>query len=440
VLRFKALSTLFCGVLVIAFCGFAGWRSVRIARADWLANAGTLDALERAIRLEPNDAGLLAQAAIYRSDNDDPSTAVDEDLLRAARMNPFNSAVLMTLGLREEFRGNSAKAESFLSRAVEIDHQFKPAWTLANYYYRNGQPDKAWPMIQRILNLDPLGFDTVPVFELCWRQVADDQVSFSRRLLNLIPKRGHRPIEYLDFLIRTRRTEAALDAWQEALAAADPADSVDSGTLIGFAEFLAGADRLAEAVTAWNQLVDRGIIHSGHLDPAKGISVADPDFRFASLARSFGWRVAEVTGVFASGPSGPLRFEMSGDEPESAKVLSVFAPVLPATRYHLRWKSDGSSLSSPRDPGFSFLITQKQAGPEPGDVVAQCPPLLSSDTPSSGNPSPGSSGTCDFVTPAAARPGQIEQARIDLRYMRAPGTTRVSGTLQLFAVRLEFAR
>jgi tetratricopeptide (TPR) repeat protein len=435
VLRFKALSTLLFGVLVIAFCGYAAWRSIRIARADWLANAGTLESLERAIRLEPDDAALLAEAAIYRSDNDDPSAAVDEDLLRAARMNPFNSAVLMTLGLREEFRGNSAQAESFLSRAVEVDHQFKPAWTLANYYYRSGQPDKAWPMIQRILNLDPLGFDTMPVFELCWRQAADNQVSFSRRILSLIPKGGQKPIEYLDFLIRTRRTEAALDAWQEALAAADPADSFDSGTLIGFTEFLAGADRVAEAVTVWNQLVDRGIVHSGHLDPAKGISVADPDFRFAALARSFGWRVPEVTGVFASGPPGPLRFEMSDDEPESAQLLFVFAPVLPATRYHLRWKSDGSSLSSPRDPGFSFLITQMQAGREPNEVVAQCPPLLSP-----GDPSLGNSETCDFVTPAATRPGQIETVRIDLRYARAPGTTRVSGTLQLFTVRLELAR
>jgi tetratricopeptide (TPR) repeat protein len=430
VLRFKALSTLLCGVLLIAFCGFAAWRSIRIARADWLASPGTFDALELTDRLPPDDARVLARSAIARNDNDDPSPGVDEDLRRAARMNPLDPNVLMTLGLREEFRGNSGDAERYLVRAAEVDHQFKPAWTLANYYYRTNQPDKSWPMIQRILNLEPLGFDTAPIFELCWRQATDN-----RRILSLIPKRGYRPIQYLEFLIETRRTDAALDAWPEALAAADPADSFDSGTLIGFAEFLAGADRVTEAVTAWNRLVDRGIIHSGHLDPAKGISVADPDFMFASLARAFGWRVPDVTGVDASGLPGPLRFEMSGDEPESAQLLSVFAPVLSATRYHLRSKSDGSSLSSPRDPGFSFLIVQKQAGREADEVVAQCPLLFSP-----GDPSPGNNATCDFVTPAAARPGQIEQARIDLRYTRAPGTTRVSGTLQLFSVRLEPAQ
>jgi tetratricopeptide (TPR) repeat protein len=429
-LRFKALSTLLCGVLVIIFCGFAVWRSIRVARADWLANAGTLDALQQAIRLEPNDAGMLARAAIYRSDNDDPSPEVEDDLRRAARMNPFNSAVQMTLGLREEFRGNSAKAESFLVRAAEIDHQFKPAWTLANYYYRTGQPEKGLPMIRRILNLDPLDFDTTPVFELYWRESAGNEVAYSRRILSLMPKRDHRPIQYLRFLTATRRTEAALDAWPEALAAGDPANSSDSGTLIGFAESLAEADRLLDAVTVWNQLVDRGIVHSGHLDPTKGISIADPDFKFAPLPNAFGWRVSDIPGVFASGFSGSVRFEITGDQPQSAQFLSVFAPVRSGARYHLRWKSDGSSLSSPRDPGFTFLIAQKQPGQNPGEVVTECPPLLS----------PGSRETCDFIASPGTTPGQIRNARIDLKYARAPGTTRVSGTLQLFNVHLELAR
>jgi hypothetical protein len=285
-------------------------------------------------------------------------------------------------------------------------------------------------MIQRILNLDPLGFDPTPVFELYWRENAGNQVDFSRRILSLIPKRDDRPIQYLRFLTATRRTEAALDAWPEALAVADPTDSFDRGTLVGFAEFLAGSDRLPESVTFWNQLVDRGIVRSGHLDPAKGISVADPDFKFAPIASLFGWQVPDVPGVFASGFSGSIRFEITGDQPQSAKLLSGLAPVLPATRYRLRWKSDGSSLSSPQDPGFSFLIAQKQIGREPAEAVTQCPPLLS----------PGSRETCDFVTPAGARTGQLEQVRIDLAYTRAPGTTRISGTLQLLNVHLEPAQ
>ena len=165
-------------MLVIAVCGFAAWRSIRIAVADWIASAGTSEALERALHFAPDRGDLLARVALYRNDSGDPSAllgdpqTVDEDLQRAARLNPLNSSLLMTLGLLEEFRGNSAKAESYLVHAAEIDHQFKPAWTLANYYFRTNQPDKGWPMIQRVLDLDPLDFNPTPVFDLCWQQVS----------------------------------------------------------------------------------------------------------------------------------------------------------------------------------------------------------------------------------------------------------------------------
>jgi tetratricopeptide (TPR) repeat protein len=442
-LRVKGLLQLLCAVLLTALCGFATWRSVRIAIADWVASAGTLDAFERATRFARDDARLLARTALYRNDNGDTSPTVDETLERAARINPLDSNVLMTLGLRAEFRGDSAKAEGYLVRAAEIDHQFKPAWTLANYYYRARQPEKGSPMIQRILKLDPLGYDPMPVFELYWRQATNDQadadqVRTARKILGYIPKRGHKPIQFLEFLVGARRTEPALDVWPEALAAADPANSYDVGQLTGFADFLTGADRLPEAVRVWNQLVDRGIVHSGHLYPAKGVSIADPDFSFASLPTTaptaFGWRVADIPGVFASSisvsgtNSSSLRFEINGDEPQSFLFLSSFAPVLSATHYHLAWKSDGTSLSAPHDPGFRFEIVQ-----QPGDVATQCPPLLS----------PGSQPVCDFVTPehgTSGQTGQIQRARIDLRYTRAQGTTRVSGALQLLNVRLEFAR
>ena len=428
-MRAKAVFTLLCRVLLIALCGFAVWRSIRIAIADWLASAGTIDGFERAARFAPDNAELLAREAMYRNGNGDLSPAVDQDLRRAARLNPLDSAVLMTLGLREEFRGNSTKAEGYLVRAAEIDHQFKPAWTLANYYYRANQPDKGWPMIRRMLSLEPLTFDPAPVFELCWNQTTD-----AHRILSLIPKRGHRPIQYLEFLIKTRRTDAALDVFPEALVAADPADSSDIGTLTGFTDFLAGADRMPEAVTVWNRLVERGILHSGRLDPAKGISIADPDFKFTALPRTFGWRMAEIPGVFASWSSGSLRFEISGDEPQSFQVLSVFAPVLASRPYHLVWKSDGSSLNSPQDPGFRFQIVQQRTLQQTGEGATQCPPLLSPGKP-----------VCDFIAPAPVElghsgPGSITRVRIDLGYTRAQGTTRVSGTLQLFNARLELAR
>ena len=41
--------------------------------------------------------------------------------------------------------------------AAEIDHTVKPPWTLANFYFRNNQPDKT-----QLLD-DPAGFESESV-------------------------------------------------------------------------------------------------------------------------------------------------------------------------------------------------------------------------------------------------------------------------------------
>lgn len=415
----KTVASVLIRVALIAGCGLAVWRSVQLAKADWIARTGAPEALEKALRYAPDDERLLAKEAIARSDAGDSSPEVDEQLRRAEQMNPRDSAVLMTMGLREEFRGDQAQAEQDLLRATEVDAQFKPAWTLASFYERTGQGDKSWPMIERILNLDPLGYDPAAVFEMCWREANGD----SRRILNLIPKDGHRPVEYLAFLMATKRTDAALEAWQTALKAGDATDAADKATLSGFVDYLTMADHTAEAVLVWNELVDRGMIRSGKLDPAKGESIADPDFQFSATRTGFGWRVNEVPGVNIDNATGLLELDISGDEPETYGAFWTWAPVVSGKHYRLTWKSDGSMLSAPDDPGFSFRIVQ-----EPGEVLTQCRPILAA----------GNSAGCEFTT--AEGENEIRRARIEFGYVRAQGTTRPSGMLEISEVGLGFAK
>jgi hypothetical protein len=344
-------------------------------------------------------------------------------------LNPFNSAVLMAIGLREELRGNIAGAETWLVRATTVDHQFKPAWTLANFYYRRGRPEKSWPLIRQILELDPLRFDPAPVFELCWNELGGDEagheVDAARKILKLIPARDQRPIQFLQFLVRTKRIAAAREAWPGALAIVRSGNAEEAATLTEFADFLAGTDRVADAVTVWNQLVERGIFEAKALNPAKGTSISDPEFQFPAIGKAFGWRVVDVPGVFVGKFEGSLRMEINGDEPENLQVLSVVAPVLSGTHYRLRWKVDGSGLKTPRDPGFAFQVGPDQVAPDQvGGASTQCGPLLS-----------GGEGECDFVSSGNA--GNVGKVRLNLRYVRVPGTTRISGVMQILSVHLE---
>ena len=400
-------------VALIGCCGLAVWRSVHLAVADWVASPGTVDALQDATHYAPNDARLLSRLALARNEAGDESPEVDEQLRRAAQLNPLDSNVLMTLGLREEFRGNKAKAEAYLVRAADVDHQFRPAWTLANYYARTGQTEKVWPMVERILKLDPLGFDPMSVFDLCWRETGGD----AQRVQAMIPATENRRAQYLTFLIAREHPDAAMAAWPAALAETRRDDAADVARLSEFVDALLRADRAADAVIVWNQLVDRGMIASAKLDPDKGSAIADPQFRFPLTGRGFAWRLGETTaGISEYVSGGALSAEINGDEPESFQLLSGTAALTPARHYRLLWKSDGSMLKEAGDAGFAFRILQ-------GKVSTECPALLTSKG-------------CDFDS---APGGTTEPARIELNYKRALGTTRASGTLRVSGVRLELA-
>src|SRR4029077_5531261 len=99
-------------------------------------------------------------------------------------------------------------------------------------------------------------------------------------------------------------------------------------------------------------------------------------------------------------------------------ILGTVAPLLPGREYRLTWKTDASALSSRRDPGFAWQITQ-----EPGGAITTCPPLLQA----------GDEGACRFTS----LPG-TSSGRLDLIYRRANGTTRVEGMLRIANAKLEF--
>ena len=261
-----------------------------------------------------------------------------------------------------------------------------------------------------MLRLDPLGFDSTAIFDLCWNAGAD-----ADRILALVPKKRPRLMEYLGYLIRTGRVDAAMRAWPEALALADASNPQDAALLVPYCAFLVNAGRIGDAVNAWNGLVAKSFVRGKALDPGRGVSIADPGFAFPLSTAAFSWQAATAAGLFVRQLSPHLQFELDGQESESLGLLTAAAPVLPARKYRLAWKADASRLAAPDDPGFAFHIAQGQDAAE-----IQCALLA--------NPAP-----CTFTTRAG-----VELLRITLSYARAPGTVRAKGDLRLLSTSLEF--
>lgn len=416
----RILATI-AALLAAVFCVYAIQWSGRIATADLAASANTREGFARAIQLAPDDPELRMKEALFRANAED-STDADQDLRLAAKMNPLDSELMMTMGLRDEFQGNNAGAEAELRKAVEVDHQFKPAWTLANFYFRRQEPEKSLPLLEKVLNLEPLGFDTDPVFALIWTELeGKDETATSRKVLEIVPDRGERRIQYLGYLVRAGKADAAVDAWPVVLKSFDAKDAGEDEIAINFDDLLVKQRKIDAAVRVWNALVQKGVVKGGQLDVAKGLSIADPEFQFSDDGRAFSWGRAEVPGIYASRISSGMRLEISGNEPENFVLLRVTAPVEPKRLYHLRWSADGSALASPHDPGFVFDVA---FDPSETKAWVTCDPMLASEK-----------AQCDFATPEDQNSVQIR-----LRYTRANGTVRANGVLQLDSVRLERAK
>jgi len=131
------------------------------------------------------------------------------------------------------------------------------------------------------------------------------------------------PVKYLEFLMQSRRTDAALDLWPQAFSSAVPADATDRRLVTLFAGFLAGRVESPSSGCV-NQLVERGFLRYGRLDPQKGIFIADSDFKYPPMESAFGWHLEETPGVFSVWSPGSYRVEVSGMNPRPFSSCRCF--------------------------------------------------------------------------------------------------------------------
>ena len=139
------------------------------------------------------------------------------ELRASVSLNPRLSSAWIHLGLDAEGDRNLVEAESDLLEAARVDHQYLPAWTLANFYFRRGDAAKFWPWAQRAaaLTYD----DYRPLLRLADTLETSPQIVATRlggdsRLLRA----------YMDVLIGLRRLDKAGEIARLLEARHDPAD------------------------------------------------------------------------------------------------------------------------------------------------------------------------------------------------------------------------
>ena len=406
---FLARAIILAGVAVV---GVAVYWSLRITYADMLFTRDTVNSVERAIRLVPGNARYYVRQADLLQQAGADEKLPEAALERAVALNPRDSQVWIDLGLRAEMKGRFSEAEAYLLEAARVDTTYQPRSTLANYYFRRGEPEKFWRWVREALTTAP--GDMGPLFRLCWSLSEDSGLILERA----IPDRPETLRQYLGFLLRASRLEAAEVVAERIL---PHATADDLPLLLACCDRLLEGRQAATATRVWNSLVTRGMIEYEPLLPAEGTALTNGGFRIVPRSQGFDWRIPVVDGVTASRDERPptLRLTFSGKQPEQCEVLWQYLPLLAATSYRFGFEYQTAGIAPAT--GLRWEIQ---------DLTGATVPLAASTSLAAEN---WAAEELTFTTPA-----KLAAPRLVLAYRRTPGTTRVSGWIALR--RLELRR
>jgi tetratricopeptide (TPR) repeat protein len=383
----SAFLSLFLSWAGVLFFGCAAFAAIRLAVADTISRQDTTEALTTAIAFEwPAPSAELEE----RLAELDPMHA-REALERAVQANPQSSAAWIALGLWEDANGKRSSAEQSLRQAAGIDHQYLPAWTLANFYFRRADREQFWAWADRAASL--VYDDFRPLLQLCDQFEPDP----SRMLAHFQDARRLRP-PYLDFLIGQNRLDAA-----QQVARGMAGERANDPRLIGMADRQLRAGNAADAMELWN-------VSSGFpsLDPPGGKILTNGDLARAPSNLGFDWRLGQAEGVFEKWKPSELNFTFSGSQPEACILLEQTIALVPR---HFRLRFDYLANAGRGTTGVHWSLDDIE-GPQLEPTALW------------------SAGAFDFPRANGLR-------NLRLFYRREPGTTRIEGRIKIRNLRLE---
>lgn len=399
--RFQYLLTTALRLGVAAACCAGIWYSWRIAHADALFRHHTKASIRAAISLVPDDSKYYLHLAQFSGEN---SQAL---LNHTLRLNRFHAQADIELGLQYEAAGNYAAAERSLLNAYSVDHSYLPRWTLANYYLRRGNWPAFWKWARSAASM-PSG-DIGSLFALCWRVSPDaNQITAQIITAQIANNKPSFLRSYIGFLI-SKQQEAAAATMARKLVHYGSAAS-DRSTLLSTINGLANDGDAGPAVSLWHLLIQQHWIVADTTLPNNAEFSRDP------LPVVFDWRIPQSSGLYSVTGTTGLETVFSGSEPEQCTLANQMLALSPGA-YTLQYNYQTTGI--PPGSGLRWEILN----PVSKMVIGQSPSLSSEA---------GKQASFPFTVPDSA-------PLIDLRlvYQRSPGTSRISGTLDLQSTHLQ---
>jgi len=345
---------------------FLAYHAIRWAYAERLADADTLQPLQRAATLDARNPRIfdkLGRLDLYALGSPPNPGAVDY-FRRATELASFEADYWADLASACEWKHDLVCADRSVNQALRLDPMApRFEWLTANYFIRTERPADALPHLRRLLKLSADYAE--PTFDLCAHAFANPDIV----LTDVLSKESDPGLKlaFVNYAATHGQMGVAAHVWSGVSAAklAIPFDRVRP-----YLQQLLAAGDISEAETVWNDLQRVGSISS---QPSDSL-IYNGDFAHAPLNGGFDWQSAKLPYVQLdfSDPSGPagthcLRVDFTVPRNDDVELAFQLVPVQPRTTYLLSSRVRSVTLTS-------------DSGPRLAVADALCPTCLAAET------------------------------------------------------------
>ena len=200
-----------CGVLCLGLIVGYVYRAGRSYAVFRLGESTDMDALERAVRLEPKNADAWYRLGRVRSILLQDIPGSSPALQRASALDPRHARYWLDLGLADQYTGDSKAQRDAIETAMRLDaHDPDIAWEAANYYLLAGDTGQALKLFRVSLEGDPIEKHFPRAILLSARATNND---YLRVFNEVVPRDPRSYLGYLDFLVGLRQYDIADTVW-----------------------------------------------------------------------------------------------------------------------------------------------------------------------------------------------------------------------------------
>lgn len=380
------------GTFAVAAAGFVGAVWLAVSNVFYLID--TPDSLAKALRMVPGDASYWLRHAQL--------TGNPASLENALRLNPYDSHILVEAGLRAEIAGHPARAQDLFLSAAARDKTWIPRWTLANFYYRQNNPDEFWKWAKAAASAGSQR-DFGPLFRLALEIEPDRDAAAGK----LLPDRPEVLRAWISYILVNSPDKAVAGLESAArLLLKSGVQSPDRNYVVSAVERFLAAKSAAPAGDLWKGMLQRGWLPAG----------IGQSFGTLPLGEGFDWRMSPAEGVNVSPHTGTMTVSFSGKQPEFWPALQRLAQVEPHMRYRLRIEYETDGMPPSGGSGLRLRVLDEMSGVE----LARTTPLTAALK---------KEEMLEFEATAPL-------VRIQLYCEREQGYGRITGTIHLSAAEL----